>query len=227
MYCSGAGSAGRRRRRRSCSPSRRPRAAGRPGRRPSTPSGRWRRRRRSRRSPFWLMIVSMAMAVLPVLRSPMISSRWPRPIGIMASIALMPVCSGSLTGWRSAMPGAVNSSGRRCGVMIGPLPSSGLPSGSTTRPISASPTGHREQLAGAADLVPLLDLQVVAEDDDADRVLFEVERQAPGRRWRTRASRRPWRRRGRRCGRCRRRPRAPGRPPRGRRRCGICGSLPR
>ena len=31
--------------------------------------------------PFWLRIVSMAMAVLPVLRSPMISSRWPRPIG--------------------------------------------------------------------------------------------------------------------------------------------------
>ena len=32
-------------------------------------------------SSFWLMIVSMAMAVLPVLRSPMMSSRWPRPIG--------------------------------------------------------------------------------------------------------------------------------------------------
>ena len=40
------------------------------------------------------MIVSMAMAVLPVWRSPMISSRWPRPIGIMASMALMPVCTG-------------------------------------------------------------------------------------------------------------------------------------
>ena len=51
----------------------------------------------------------MAMAVLPVLRSPMISSRWPRPIGVMASIALMPVCIGSSTGWRSAMPGAVDS----------------------------------------------------------------------------------------------------------------------
>ena len=40
--------------------------------------------------PFWLMIVSIAIAVLPVWRSPMISSRWPRPIGIRASIALMP-----------------------------------------------------------------------------------------------------------------------------------------
>jgi hypothetical protein len=44
------------------------------------------------------MIVSTATAVLPVPRSPMMSSRWPRPIGIMASIALMPVCSGSFTG---------------------------------------------------------------------------------------------------------------------------------
>ena len=52
------------------------------------------------------MIVSMAMVVLPVLRSPMISSRWPRPIGVMASMALMPVCSGSFTGWRPMMPGA-------------------------------------------------------------------------------------------------------------------------
>src|SRR4030065_692866 len=45
--------------------------------------------------PRWLMIASTATVVLPVLRSPMISSRWPRPIGVMASIALMPVCSGS------------------------------------------------------------------------------------------------------------------------------------
>ena len=59
-------------------------------------------------SSFWLMIVSMAMAVLPVLRSPMISSRWPRPIGVIESMALMPVCSGCFTGWRSATPGAVD-----------------------------------------------------------------------------------------------------------------------
>ncbi len=50
--------------------------------------------------PFWLMIVSIAIAVLPVWRSPMISSRWPRPIGIIASIDLIPVCSGSFTVWR-------------------------------------------------------------------------------------------------------------------------------
>ena len=50
---------------------------------------------------------------MPVERSPMISSRWPRPIGIIESIALIPVWSGSFTGWRSTTPGALNSSGRR------------------------------------------------------------------------------------------------------------------
>ena len=55
------------------------------------------------------MIVSTATAVLPMPRSPMISSRWPRPIGIIESMALMPVCSGSFTGWRTMMPGAFDS----------------------------------------------------------------------------------------------------------------------
>src|ERR1051326_5734074 len=45
-----------------------------------------------------LMIVSTAIAVLPVWRSPMISSRWPRPIGIIESIAFRPVCIRSFTG---------------------------------------------------------------------------------------------------------------------------------
>ena len=58
---------------------------------------------------FWLMMVSMMTAVLPVWRSPMISSRWPRPIGISASIALMPVCIGSCTDLRGMMPGALTS----------------------------------------------------------------------------------------------------------------------
>jgi len=47
-----------------------------------------------------LMIVSSAIAVLPVWRSPMISSRCPRPIGIIESIAFSPVCIGCSTGWR-------------------------------------------------------------------------------------------------------------------------------
>ena len=59
------------------------------------------------------MIVSIAIAVLPVWRSPMISWRWPRPIGVMASMALMPVCSGSCTDLRCITPGACSSSARR------------------------------------------------------------------------------------------------------------------
>src|SRR4051794_37084670 len=91
--------------------------------------------------PRWLRIVSTQIAVLPVVRSPMISSRWPRPIGIIESIAFRPVWSGSFTGWRWTTPGALNSSGRRSEDSIGPWPSTGFPSGSTMRPISASPTG--------------------------------------------------------------------------------------
>ena len=91
--------------------------------------------------PFWFRIVSTQIAVLPVVRSPMISSRWPRPIGIIESMALMPVCTGSFTGWRSTTPGALNSIGRVSPVSISGPPSMAWPSGSTTRPISFSPTG--------------------------------------------------------------------------------------
>ncbi len=87
------------------------------------------------------MIASIATAVLPVWRSPMINSRWPRPIGTIPSMALMPVCSGSLTGERSTTPGAMRSMGIDCLVAIGPLPSMGWPSALTTRPIISSPTG--------------------------------------------------------------------------------------
>src|SRR5215207_1343669 len=88
-----------------------------------------------------LMIVSIAIAVFPVWRSPMINSRWPRPIGIIESIAFSPVCIGSFTGWRWITPGALNSAGRVSEVLTSPLSSSGRPSGSTRRPSSSSPTG--------------------------------------------------------------------------------------
>ena len=87
------------------------------------------------------MIVSVQMAVLPVERSPMMSSRCPRPIGTIASIAFTPVCIGTFTGSREATSGARNSTGLVSVVRIGPLPSMGLPMPSTTRPSRASPTG--------------------------------------------------------------------------------------
>src|SRR4051794_23427073 len=59
----------------------------------------------------------------------------------MASMALMPVCSGSFTGWRCTTDGACSSRTRDSVDAISPLPSSGRPSGSTTRPRKPSPTG--------------------------------------------------------------------------------------
>src|SRR6478609_204490 len=90
---------------------------------------------------FWLMIVSIAIVVLPVERSPMISWRWPRPIGVIESMALMPVASGSCTDLRSITVGAGSSRARRLSDAISPSPSIGVPSGSTTRPMKPSPTG--------------------------------------------------------------------------------------
>src|ERR1051326_2506221 len=96
------------------------------------------------------MIVSIATAVLPVWRSPMISSRCPRPTGVIASIALRPVCSGSLTGWRATMPGALISMRRRSLVSIGPRPSIGSPRALTTR--AARPLPTRTSAARGLDL---------------------------------------------------------------------------
>ena len=81
------------------------------------------------------------MAVLPVWRSPMISSRWPRPMGISASMALRPVAIGSCTDFLGRMPGAFTSTRMRVSDLMGPLPSMGLPSASTTRPSRPLPTG--------------------------------------------------------------------------------------
>src|SRR6266511_6306833 len=89
----------------------------------------------------WLMIVSIAIAVFPVWRSPMMSSRCPRPIAVIASMALMPVWRGSFTGWRCTTDGAWISSARVSSASMSPLPSMGRPSASTTRPRNPSPTG--------------------------------------------------------------------------------------
>src|SRR3954468_11330779 len=87
------------------------------------------------------MIVSTATADLPVWRSPMISSRWPRPIGTMESMALSPVCTGWSTDLRAMTPGATFSMTSVILALIGPLPSMGWPSALTTRPTSSGPTG--------------------------------------------------------------------------------------
>ena len=105
----------------------------------------------------------------------MISSRWPRPIGIIASMALIrsaPACRPFLRGddaRRDALDGAGVASSS-----IGPLSSSGWPSASTTRPMSASPTGTSAMRPVVLTLSPSW-MRVVAEDDRADRLLLQVE----------------------------------------------------
>ena len=110
--------------------------------------------------PFWLMIVSIAMAVLPVWRSPMISSRWPRPIGIIASMALMPVCSGSFTGWRAMMPGALISTRRTLGGADRALAVDRLAERVDHAADQRLADRHLDDAAGALDLVAFLDLRV-------------------------------------------------------------------
>ncbi len=129
--------------------------------------------------PFWLMIVSIAMAVLPVPRSPMMSSRWPRPIGIMASMALMPVCSGSLTGCRTMMPGATISTSREVIRLDRAEAVDRAAQGVHHAAQQGRADRHLEHAAGAADLVAFLQLQVVAEDRGADAVCVEIQHQ-PG-----------------------------------------------
>src|SRR5881296_2349015 len=87
------------------------------------------------------MMVSTATAVFPVCLSPIMSSRWPRPIGTMESIAFRPVCTGCETDFLQTTPGATFSITSVILARIGPLPSIGCPSEFTTRPRSSGPTG--------------------------------------------------------------------------------------
>ena len=125
--------------------------------------------------PFWLMMVSTAMAVFPVWRSPMISSRWPRPMGIMESMALMPVCSGSLHVLAVDHARRRGLDGPEPFGRMGPLPSRGCPRGLTTRPSRASPTGTSTIRPVRLTRIALPDLGVGAQEDGTDVVLFQVE----------------------------------------------------
>ena len=126
---------------------------------------------------FWLRIVSIRIAVLPVVRSPMISSRWPRPTFVIESIALIPVCSGSFTGWRWITPGALNSSGRDSVLSIGPAPVERVAEridDATEQPLADGDAGDA---AGAAHRLALRAALPLAEQRSADLVLLEVERE--------------------------------------------------
>ena len=108
----------------------------------------------------------------------MISSRWPRPIGIIASIALMPVWSGSSTGWRWTTPGALNSAGRVSRRLDVALAVERLAERVDDAAEQRLPHRDLEQVARALDGVALLDLVPVAEQHGADVVGLEVQREA-------------------------------------------------
>ena len=123
----------------------------------------------------WLTMVSTAMAVLPVWRSPMISSRWPRPIGIRASMTLMPVCKGSVTGAGPECSEDAASISWRPSVRTGPPPSNGRPAGSTTLPQEVLTDGRIDHPVGAAHEAACVDALVTVEQHDADVVDIEIE----------------------------------------------------
>ncbi len=118
------------------------------------------------------------MAVLPVWRSPMISSRWPRPIGISASMAFRPVDIGSCTDLRGMMPGAFTSTRRRSVGFDRALAVDRVAERVDDAAEQAGADRHVDDGAGALDRVALCDVAVVAEDDDADIVGLEIQRHA-------------------------------------------------
>ena len=124
----------------------------------------------------------------------------------------MPVCTGSVTSVavedrrrRRARPA------RAVRAAIGAPPSSGRPSGSTTRPSSAAPTGDAHDVAGAAHDLARLDRPDLVQQHAADPVALERLGEAELAGVEAQHLVEPRRSAGRRPGRCRRRPARRGR----------------
>jgi hypothetical protein len=96
-------------------------------------------------------------------------SRWPRPIGIIVSIALMPVCSGSFTGWRDTMPGALSSM-RRFSVLDRTFAVDGQAERVHDDRVALTDRDLGDA-ARASDLVTFADRSRLAEQNGADVVL--------------------------------------------------------
>ena len=91
---------------------------------------------------------------------------------------MIPVWSGSLTGWRLTTPGALNSSRRRSRVCDRALAVERLAERVDDAADELVADRHAHDLAGALDGLALGDLLPLAEEGDADVVLLEVERDA-------------------------------------------------
>ena len=73
---------------------------------------------------------------------------------------------------------ASRSIGRRWRAAIGPWSSSGLPSGSITRPSNELADPHVHDTAGAGDFVSGVEVGVVSKQHDTDFVFVQVESDA-------------------------------------------------
>ena len=96
----------------------------------------------------------------------------------MASIALMPVCIGSCTDLRCMTPGACSSSARRPSVRDRAEAVDRVAERVDDAAEVAVADGDREDLARAGDLLAGFDAGELAEDDDTDLVLVEVQGEA-------------------------------------------------
>ena len=132
----------------------------------------------TRSPPRWFRIVSIATAVLPVERSPMISSRWPRPIAVIESIALSPVYIGSFTGWRLDDARCLELERAALRRLDRAEPVERVAERVDDAAEQARPDRNAHDLAGAAHRLALRDVLPLAEERDADVVLLEVERDA-------------------------------------------------
>ena len=124
-------------------------------------------------------MVSIAIVVLPVARSPMINSRWPRPIGIMASIAMMPVCTGWLTLRRLMTPGRDFFQRIKCFRFDSALAIERLPqrvNDAAEQPLSDRDLKQTCPVVFASS--PSDDLGGVTEQNRADFRFLEIERQS-------------------------------------------------
>ncbi len=108
----------------------------------------------------------------------MISSRWPRPIGISASIALSPVAIGSLHRFARNDAGRLDVDAHALVGLDRTLAVDRIAERIDDTAEQALADGNVDDRAGALDGLPFLDLAVLAEDDDADVVGLEIERHA-------------------------------------------------
>ena len=124
------------------------------------------------------MIVSMPIAVLPMARSPMISSRWPRPRANIASITVQPGLHrlGHQVAIDDRRRGTLDRLRRfrGNGSLAVERAAEGIDDPAEQRPADR----HPHDVAGAAHRVSHLDGVDVIEKDAADPVAFERLREA-------------------------------------------------